>query len=321
MRRILAAALKIAVSAALLYFSLRTVDFAALGARLSAHSLGWLGLGIACSLFQTWLAAVRWHMLSAACDAPLPTPQAFRYNMIGTFFNQTLPSSIGGDAVRLWLLGRRYGWRAATYSIFVDRAIGLIALAILILVCLPWSLHTIVDPQARAALVVVEAAALAAGIGFLSLALVPNSWLARFQPLHHLRRCALIAGRALFGGLSGVGLTGMSLAIHVGTAAVAWCAARAIAAPVAFTDLLMLLPPVVLITLVPVSIAGWGVREAALGAAFLAAGLPGPEGVKVSLIYGAIGFLIGGLGGLVWIASPEKAEKGDRQMDVPATVP
>ena len=56
--------------------------------------------------------------------------QAMRYNVIGTFFNQTLPSSIGGDAVRLWLVARAgAGWRAATYSIFVDRAIGLIALA------------------------------------------------------------------------------------------------------------------------------------------------------------------------------------------------
>ena len=51
-----------------------------------------------------------------------------RFNLIGTFFNQTLPSSIGGDAVRLWLVARGgAGWRAATYSIFVDRAIGLIA--------------------------------------------------------------------------------------------------------------------------------------------------------------------------------------------------
>jgi len=62
-----------------------------------------------------------------ACGAPLPTRQAMRFNLIGTFFNQTLPSSIGGDAVRLWLVARTgAGWRVATYSIFVDRAIGLI---------------------------------------------------------------------------------------------------------------------------------------------------------------------------------------------------
>ena len=70
-----------------------------------------------------------------------------RFNLIGTFFNQTLPSSIGGDAVRLWLVARGgAGWRAATYSIFVDRAIGLIALAIIIVASLPWSYSLIGDP-------------------------------------------------------------------------------------------------------------------------------------------------------------------------------
>ena len=73
-----------------------------------------------------------------------------RYNVIGTFFNQTLPSSIGGDAVRLWLVARAgAGWRAATYSIFVDRAIGLIALAIIIVASLPWSYRLIGDPNGR----------------------------------------------------------------------------------------------------------------------------------------------------------------------------
>ena len=71
-----------------------------------------------------------------------------RFNLIGTFFNQTLPSSIGGDAVRLWLVARAgAGWRAATYSIFVDRAIGLIALAIIIVASLPWSYQS--DHQSR----------------------------------------------------------------------------------------------------------------------------------------------------------------------------
>src|ERR1019366_6327782 len=94
--------------------------------------------------------------------------QAMRFNVIGTFFNQTLPSSIGGDAVRLWLVARGgAGWRAATYSIFVDRAIGLIALAIIIVASLPWSYSLIGDPHGRSALLFVDFAALAGGVGFL----------------------------------------------------------------------------------------------------------------------------------------------------------
>ena len=97
-----------------------------------------------------------------------------RFNLIGTFFNQTLPSSIGGDAVRLWLVARGgAGWRAATYSIFVDRAIGLIALAIIIVASLPWSYNLIRDPDGRSALLLVDFAALAGGAGFLVLGWLP----------------------------------------------------------------------------------------------------------------------------------------------------
>ena len=84
--------------------------------------------------------------------------------MIGSFFNQTLPSSIGGDAVRLWLVQRTgAGWRAATYSILTDRAVGLIALALMIVGSLPWSYPMIADANGRLALVFVDFAALAVG--------------------------------------------------------------------------------------------------------------------------------------------------------------
>ena len=149
MRRILLSTLKILVSAALLYFSLRKVDLArARLARIDVSSLGWIGVAIAVTFLQIFIGVLRWREISAECGAPLPTRQAMRFNVIGTFFNQTLPSSIGGDAVRLWLVARSgAGWRAATYSIFVDRAIGLIALAVVIVASLPWSYRLITDPQ------------------------------------------------------------------------------------------------------------------------------------------------------------------------------
>jgi uncharacterized membrane protein YbhN (UPF0104 family) len=138
MRRILLSTLKILISAALLYFALRKADLAALYARIDGSSLGWIGIAIAVTFLQIFIGVLRWREISAECGAPLPTRQAMRFNVIGTFFNQTLPSSIGGDAVRLWLVARSgHGWRAATYSIFVDRAIGLIALAIIVVASLP----------------------------------------------------------------------------------------------------------------------------------------------------------------------------------------
>ena len=160
MRRILLSTAKILISAALLYFSLRKIDIHELASRIRVESLGWLALAIAITFLQIFAGVLRWREISAACGAPLEIRQAMRFNVIGTFFNQTLPSAIGGDAVRLWLLARAgAGWRAATYSIFVDRAIGLIALAILIVASLSWSYRLITDPQGRSALLFVDFAA------------------------------------------------------------------------------------------------------------------------------------------------------------------
>src|ERR1044071_755865 len=178
MRRILLPTLNILVSAALLYFSLRKVNLADLLARIDVSSLGWIGVAIAVTFLQIFIGVLRWREISAECGAPLPTRQAMRYNVIGAFFNQTLPSSIGGDAVRLWLVARNgAGWRAATYSIFVDRAIGLIALAVIIVASLPWSYRLITNPHGRSALLLVDFAALAGGLGFLALAWLPFPWL------------------------------------------------------------------------------------------------------------------------------------------------
>src|SRR3954467_13974781 len=174
MRRILFSTIKILISAALLYLALRNVDLPQLASRINVTSLGWIGLAILVTFVQIFTGVLRWREIGAECGAPLPTRQAMRFNLIGAFFNQTLPSSIGGDAVRLWLVARGgAGWRAATYSIFVDRAVGLIALAIIIVASLPWSYSLIADPNGRSALLFVDFAALASGAGFLVLGVLP----------------------------------------------------------------------------------------------------------------------------------------------------
>src|SRR6185436_11755369 len=94
MRRILLSALKILVSAALLYLALRKVDFHELASRFDVASFGWIGLAILATLVQIFLGVLRWREISAECGAPLGLMQATRFNMIGQFFNQTLPSSI-----------------------------------------------------------------------------------------------------------------------------------------------------------------------------------------------------------------------------------
>jgi glycosyltransferase 2 family protein len=318
MRRILLSTLKIVISAALLYLALRKVNLANLASRIDVASLGWIGFAIAVTFLQIFIGAWRWREISTECGASLTIQQATRFNVIGTFFNQTLPSSIGGDAVRLWLVARGgAGWRAATYSIFVDRAIGLIALAIVIVASLPWSYSLIRDPAGRSALLLVDFAALASGLGFLVLGRLPWPWLKHWWGTHHLYACSAIANRVIFSRKRGPTIAVLSLLVHVLAVVIAWCVVQSIAAPVTFSQTFQLIPPVMLITMLPISIAGWGVREATMGLAFGYAGLMANEGVNVSLLFGAVSFIVGAFGGLVWVFSAEKAAQGAAPIQVP----
>jgi uncharacterized membrane protein YbhN (UPF0104 family) len=318
MRRILPTAVKILISAALLYLALRKVDLSDLASRFGIASLGWLALAVAVIFLQIFAGALRWREISAECGAPLAAMRAMRFNMIGAFFNQTLPSSIGGDAVRLWLLARGgAGWRAATYSVFVERAIGLIALAVIILATLPWSYRLIEDANGRLALLLIDLAALAGGLVFLLLGRLRWPWLKAWWGTHHLYACSVIANRVMFSLKHGPKLAILSLLVHTLAVVMAWCVVQSITAPVSFGQMFQLVPPVMLITMMPISIAGWGVREATMGLAFGYAGLAANEGVNVSLLFGAVYFVVGAFGGLVWIFSAEKAAQGFAPIEIP----
>jgi uncharacterized membrane protein YbhN (UPF0104 family) len=310
MRQFILVALKLLVSGGLLYLALRGVNLAGVMARINQINIGWIIAAIAVTLLQIFLGALRWIEVSVLCKAPLSIAQSLRFNMIGSFFNQTLPSSIGGDAFRLWLVSRTgAGWRAATYSVLVDRAIGLIALALMIVGSLPWSYQLIGDAHGRTALVLIDLAALAGGLGFLAFGRLPWSWLTQWLPTKHIHACAVIANKVLFNRSRGPIVAVLSLSVHVLTAIIAWAVVRSISAPVNFTEVFLLIPPVILITMLPISIAGWGVREATMMAAFGYAGLPQDDGLMVSLLYGAVSFAVGALGGIVWILSAEKTAK------------
>lgn len=306
MRKAFTLVAKIAVSCLLLYFALHTVDLASVKARLDRIDGVWLAFGFVVLLMQTLLLALRWRLIVLGCGATLPVSLALRFCIIGIFFNQTLPSSVGGDAMRIWLLARHADWRAAAYSVFLDRVIGVFVLASLVLVCLPWTLQLVRNPVGRGALLAIGCGFVIAGAIFVGLAWERLHVLQRWAPTRHLAAVATIAANILRSPRVFVSVFGLSILIHLFTAFTAWCAARAVGADLPLLDALYLVLPVVLITVIPISIAGWGLREGAMVAAFAYAGLAQSDGLAVSLLFGAGYLALGILGGAVWIATAER---------------
>jgi uncharacterized membrane protein YbhN (UPF0104 family) len=125
----------------------------------------------------------------------------------------------------------------------------------------------------------------------------------RWALTRHLAAAARVAA-TLCGSLHSFAFVmACSIAIHLITIAAAWCCVKAIAAPVSFLQVLFLMPPVLLVSTVPISIAGWGVRETSMIAAFGVAGLAQGDGLTLSILFGTASFAVGVIGGLVWIAS------------------
>jgi uncharacterized protein (TIRG00374 family) len=144
MRRLLTLLVKATVSLLLLYLSLRRVDLSSVGRRLGSLDLLWIAFTLFVLCIQIPLSALRWREIATICGANLHGATALRYSFIGIFFSQVLPSTVGGDAVRIWLLARGgAGWPVSIYSVLIDRVVGVSALAAIVVACLPWTLTTI----------------------------------------------------------------------------------------------------------------------------------------------------------------------------------
>lgn len=303
MRRSLLLLLKAAISILLLYMSLRAVNLSVLGERLSRIEPGWVAAALALLAAQVAILALRWRTIAARCGASLPFNAALRISFIATFFNQVLPSTVGGDAARVWMLARRGGgWAAAAYSVLLDRGIGVFVLALLVIGSLPWTLTLLHDPIARTVLLLIGGGAISGAAVFMSIGLLRLGLLDRWLVTRHLVEVSRAAWRLCRSVPALIGVTAASFTIHLLTIAAAWCLVQSIEASASFAYLLFLIPPVLLITTVPLSIAGWGVREGSMVVAFGYAGLAPSDGLIVSVLIGLASFAVGAIGGIVWIA-------------------
>jgi uncharacterized membrane protein YbhN (UPF0104 family) len=304
MRRTLLLLVKAAISGLLLYFSLRGVNLDALVERLNRLEPAWLLLAVGLMASQQLLLSARWRQIAISCGTDMGFAGTLQINFIAAFFNQVLPSTVGGDGVRIWFAARRgAGWANATYSVLLDRIFGVFVLALVVAACLPWTLQLIREPVPRAVLLVLACGAIAGPLLVLLAGTHFDRWLRRWAITRHVAAAAEAAAKICRSLRSAAIVVGCSIMIHLLTVSVAWCCAKAVAAPVGFTHILFLMPPVLLIATVPISIAGWGVRESSMMAAFAYAGLAESDGLTLSILFGAVSLVIGMIGGIVWISS------------------
>lgn len=284
------ALLRLALSATLLALLVWLVDVREVKAHFEQLDLRWVVPALAALVFQIALLAWRWRFTALRLGLRMSYPHALREYYLGVFLNQLLPGGILGDVSRAWRHARQSArTRSSVHAVVLERivvqvmmvGIGLVSLAaipafrptvavqwiwffvlaVLTIALGVWALRTAI-PAMRSAL---EEFRGDAALAFLPLPVLLVQWLTA------------------------------TLAIAANLAAYV-AAARALGLEIPLSTLLPLIPPVLLAMMLPISVAGWGMREGAAAALWAASGLAVAEGVAIAVAFGLL-FLLAALPG------------------------
>ncbi|NEP23226.1 lysylphosphatidylglycerol synthase transmembrane domain-containing protein [Moorena sp. SIO3I6] len=224
-----------------------------------------IGFGLLLNLSS----AFKWYMLSRSRGLPVNLWRLFAYYMVGQFFNLVLPSSIGGDVVRMHQLGRYTGRYAdAVASVFVERFTGLATLVLLAMVAVVVNLHLFNLPWLTIGL----------AMGSIGIALIcwliidqrpfrlTQKLLARRVPLLQKLfvkiekfRQAVLAYQSDPGAIWGALIN--SLIFYFLAVMNVWVSALAFGSKIDFVSMLVAVPVILFIMNLPISIGGIGLME------------------------------------------------------------
>jgi len=305
-------AIKIAVSIILLAILFSRIDAQRLWASARQASIVWLIAALGIYFFNVLGCVWRWRLLLHVQQIDLPRRTLLGSFLVALFFNNFLPSNIGGDVIRIRDTARVAGSKTlATTVILADRVIGLIGLVLVaalgatMVTGMAGHVPSPIWPSWLwigffAAMIAAAPAVLApAGVGRLlqPLTVLHPEWvgdridslttaLARFRD----RPTAILS---CFGGAVFVQVSIVFFYIAV---------AYALRIPVAPWDLAVIVPLSFVVQMLPVSVNGFGVREATFSFYFTRVGLPLESALLVSLVAAFLIMLFSVSGAAVWFA-------------------
>ena len=306
MRQLLVTLVKLALSAGLIWLSFTKIDSANAVTLLRTLNPGLVGAAVALLMIQHLLGGLRFHNLLRQLQTPISRFSAINNIFVGFFFNQIFFSFIGGDAVRVWrLVDEKVPVSSAFKSVLFDRVLGFVSLIALIILSLP-SLFTIVTDQAmRSSLLITTLIGIFATILFLLMHHLPtyfNRWRV-FQIASDISSIALlISGRYAIISY----LLCISMLIQIVNVIAIYLIAQGLGVEAHFMDFLVLIPPVMLLAILPISFAGWGVREGSMTLALGLVGIHAEQSVAISICFGLCMIVSGLPGGISWLKTRKK---------------
>ena len=308
-RVIAAAMLKLAVSVALIWMLLSRIDGETLLRMARTAAPSWLVTSILIYLVMILASAWRWGVLLSAQHIRMPFKTLTSSFLVATFFNNFLPSNIGGDVVRIADTARSAGSKTlATTVVLMDRGIGLLGLVLIAAIGATASAGgESIGPIGPMMLWI------GLGLGALIAAPAlanPHGFAKLLRPLHSLhpewvteRIARLTTALVRFRQKPFALVLCFAGAVIVQALLVAFYLAIAysLRVDIGFVDLAVVVPLSFIVQMLPVSMNGFGVREATFGFYFSRLGLPLESALLVSLMGAAMIMLFSLSGAAVYV--------------------
>lgn len=296
-------AIKWAITIILFWAAFRTVNVGSVSAILLGISWKWLA---ATMLLVVLLIASDAMLLTAVMrifGRSVPRGTAFLYSLVGWFFSNVAPSTVGGDIFRGVQLSRvGTPIRAAMRVILSIRLLSLATLVLVMLAGLPVALGLIEKRRdifvLAATVFAVSAAALVvlliARFGLRSRAIERLPWLAKLKRGLEGFRALLVPNTAVIGAWLA------ALIQHLLRVGVLAALATALGLKIPVATLFALTPASLLVAMVPMSIGGWGVRELTFVYFLGTAGVSADAALSLSVAFGLMRIFVGAIGGAAW---------------------
>jgi len=295
---ILRLAISVALLAYLLFVTIPTEDLSKIFTLFFSSDLYNLFLALLCVLGDRFLSAWKWLLLLRIREPNTPVLPVLEIFFVSTFLGYFLPSSIGGDALRAYSLSRiNRDLAGSASSVAIDRAYGILGLLSISAVVLIPAIGTFVTVADAA---VIWAAAI---VGLAGVVLISSRTVYRwFSRVAGLKKGGVIRGKisrlvnasAEFAGRKRVlaRVFSYSMVVQILRVLLGVFCGAALGLEVDLASYFIAMPIVVVVTLLPISIAGFGVREAAFIYFFTRAGVPAYACLSFSLLYFAMGILV-----------------------------
>lgn len=281
--------LRIGFGFGIIGFLLTQIDLeAALRAVVEAR-LELLVLAMTIVMASRLLAAARWYLLLRGRHAAVTPCGVVRLMFVSDFVGYFMPGSIGVEVLRIYGLAKTTADPAlSASSVVVERVVALLVLVVLVLVgaaSRPSGLPAEIDPLAwlcLGLLVLAVLAIMARPTRSLALRLLPGNRLARIRRGLQRVFAALDTYRSR-PGLIAASIV-LALVFQLMRCASVTVGAAALGHPLPFTFILVVFPVMLLISLLPITIAGLGVREAGYVYFLGLGGMPAEVALPLALI-------------------------------------